>query len=101
MPNEDGARRWHLRSNTTGVGDVTFRYGNANTLPVPGDWDGNGSWTPGIVADDPEGGRRWYLKNSLTGGVDDLEFKYGNRGSYPVPADWDGNGTVTPGIAEN
>jgi peptidoglycan/xylan/chitin deacetylase (PgdA/CDA1 family) len=60
---------------------------------VAGDWDGNGTTTPGLVR-----GNVWFLRNSTTSGVADATFTYGDPSDRPVTGDWDGNGTVTPGV---
>jgi peptidoglycan-N-acetylglucosamine deacetylase len=60
---------------------------------VTGDWDGNGSSTPGIVR-----GNVWYLRNSNSAGSADVTFAYGSATDRPVTGDWDGNGSVTPGV---
>lgn len=89
------AGRWYLRNTaTTGVADVVFDYGNpTGDTPVTGDWDGNGSTTPGVVR-----GNTWFLRNTNSTGVADLSLTYGNPGDIPITGDWDGNGTVTPGV---
>ena len=60
---------------------------------VTGDWDGNGTTTPGIVR-----GSTWYLRNSNTPGPADVVFVYGAPTDRVVTGDWDGNGTTTPGV---
>ena len=61
--------------------------------PIVGDWDGNGTMTPGIVR-----GTTWYLRNSNTAGPADITFGYGGPSDRPIAGDWDGNGTWTPGV---
>jgi hypothetical protein len=62
---------------------------------VVGDWDGNGTWTVGVV--DPFG--NWYLRNSNDAGPTDFTvFAYGVGAWTPLAGDWDGNGTMTPGM---
>jgi len=52
-----------------------------------GDWDGNGTWTIGVV--DPNG--VWYLRNSNTPGAPDITpFAYGAGGWTPVAGRWNG-----------
>jgi hypothetical protein len=63
---------------------------------VAGDWDGNGSFTPGIVMRDGAV-LRWSLRNSNTSGAGEITFAYGDAGMIPIVGDWDGNGTSTPG----
>lgn len=67
--------------------------GKIGDQPLVGDWDGNGTATPGIVRGDT-----WYLRNSDTAGPADVAFQYGFPSDRHVVGDWDGNGTVTPGV---
>ncbi|GAA3181367.1 hypothetical protein GCM10010531_39450 [Blastococcus jejuensis] len=60
---------------------------------ITGDWDGNGTTTPGLVR-----GNVWYLRNSNSTGPADIVLGYGRAGDRVVTGDWDGNGTTTPGI---
>jgi hypothetical protein len=39
--------------------------------PVSGDWDGNGTTTPGVVR-----GNRWYLRDENSTGVGEYAFAY-------------------------
>src|SRR6266542_747504 len=95
--------QWHLKnSNSSGVPDLTFGYGNATTCrPVVGDWDGNATDTIGLAC--KESGTlelQWHLKNSNSSGGPDLTFGYGNATTCrPVVGDWDGNATDTIGLA--
>jgi hypothetical protein len=50
-----------------------------------GDWDGNGTDTPGIRR-----GNVFHLRNSNTSGVAQISFSHGSAGSPPVVGDWDG-----------
>ena len=48
-----GVRRgnvWHFDTDFDGVADETFAYGRSTDYPLMGDWDGDGDFTPGIVA---------------------------------------------------
>jgi len=67
--------------------------GHVADRPVSGDWDGNGTVTPGVVR-----GNMWYLRNSNTPGPPDIVFGYGAPSDRVVTGDWDGNGTTTPGV---
>ncbi len=84
---------WQL----TGSGSPSFVFGNTGDYPVVGDWDGNGTDTPGVV-------RRqanvlmWVLSNWGNGGGPLTVFNFGNTEDFPVVGDWDGNGTDTPGL---
>jgi peptidoglycan/xylan/chitin deacetylase (PgdA/CDA1 family) len=61
--------------------------------PIAGDWDGDGTVTPGVVR-----GNTWYLRNSTTTGPADIVFSYGGASDRVITGDWDGNGTWTPGV---
>src|SRR5690348_9397307 len=53
---------WFLRDSlTSGPATTTFGYGDRGDLPMAGDWDGNGTFTPGVVR-----GNTWFLRNSDT-----------------------------------
>ncbi len=62
-------------------------------VPVLGDWNGDGTATPGIFRDGA-----WYLSNSLAGGPPDLVFAHGQSGDIPVVGDWNGDGRDTVGV---
>ncbi len=97
----DGGIRWELRnSNTAGPPDVVLTYGRGRDVPVVGDWDGNGTDTPGLRRSP----NRWLLRNSSSGGDADLSFAYGSGGGVvelPVVGDWDDDGTDTVGLLRN
>ena len=85
---------WYVRDALSGgSATATFNFGASGDMPVSGDWDGDGTNTPGVVR-----GRTWYLRNSDTTGGADITFTYGRPGDVPVVGDWDGNGTFTPGV---
>jgi peptidoglycan/xylan/chitin deacetylase (PgdA/CDA1 family) len=67
--------------------------GRVADRPIAGDWDGNGTITPGVVR-----GNTWYLRNSNASGPPDITFAYGGPSDRVVVGDWDGNGTWTPGV---
>jgi len=71
-------------------------------VPISGDWDGNGTTTPGVLRpDDAQGKWTWELSNNTRGGQPDVTFAYGEDSSTPVVGDWDGNrnsnSATTPG----
>ncbi|NEA53418.1 polysaccharide deacetylase family protein [Streptomyces sp. SID13666] len=85
---------WYVRDSlSSDPATTTFSYGTSGDLPMSGDWDGNGTLTPGVVA-----GNTWYLRNSNTSGIADITLTYGSRGDIPIVGDWDGNGSFTPGV---
>ena len=64
--------------------------------PLTGDWDGNGSVTPGWFIDG-----YFHLSNYLDGSGPLISFRYGVAGDLPLVGDWDGNGTDTVGIVRD
>ena len=88
------ANHWFLRNtNTSGVADVAFTYGNTGDTPIMGDWNGDGEQTPGVVR-----GITWFLRNSNSTGVADEVLQYGNPGDKVVVGDWNGDGVQSPGV---
>ena len=67
--------------------------GRVAPRPVVGDWDGNGTVTPGIVR-----GASWLLRNANSSGAANITFGYGLPTDRPVAGDWDGSNTTTAGI---
>jgi len=67
-----------------------------NTIPVAGDWDGDG--VDGIGTYNLANGQ-WVLKNTVGAGAPDIgPFTFwGGFGSVPVVGDWTGIGVDTPG----
>ena len=93
--------RWELRNaNSAGRPDVVLAYGGMTAVAVvTGDWDGNGSDTPGVVYQ-RSGELEWQLRDAAAPGRPDHVFRYGGLDAGAVVAgDWDGNRTWTPGVA--
>jgi hypothetical protein len=101
---------WYLRnSNSTGVADLPpFEFGDVRfvafdqlgTIPLVGDWDGDGIDTVGVLLYDFEldGPMQWQLRNSNTPGPPDVVLTYGQGRSTPLVGDWDGDGDDTVGL---
>ena len=77
---------WFRNAATTGPSDFHLRFGRVEDLGFVGDWNGNGTWTPGVLRD----GAMWYLKDSFTGGAAGLGLRKQTPGT-PVVGDWDGS----------
>jgi len=109
---------WHLRnSNTTGIGEISFMFGPPPPPPssravidtldtaLAGDWDGNGTDTPGGVGGPLElerdgfGTKRWRLhnSNSSTDYAAFPSFSYRAQGDSFFTGDWNGDGRFSPG----
>jgi len=74
---------WLVNSLAAGAPRTSFRWGLPGDAPVVGDWDGNGTDTPGIL----RGGRTWAVTNDLTTRRPTY-FRYGLPGDVPLVGDW-------------
>lgn len=78
--------RWEL------PGSPAFYFGVSGDIPFLGDWDGDGTKTPGLY-------RRStglaYVRNSNTTGPADHSFYLGIPGDIPLVGDWNGDGRDT------
>ncbi len=84
---------WTVRfSLTTGAPDLTFKFGLAGDRPVCGDWDGNGTDSPGVKR-----GSQWYLSYGTHGGVN-ATFRWGPTTGLPLAGNWDGSADGKDGI---
>ncbi len=83
-----GAVRGQLSGDTI----APFFYGDPADTPLLGDWDGDGTVTPGLHRTSDG---KIYLRNSNTQGNADIEFFFGNPGDIPLAGDWDGDGDDT------
>jgi hypothetical protein len=91
--------QWLLRNSAGGgAAQLQFGYGLTSDGPVTGDWDGNGTDTPGAVRGIGGGSLTWLLRNTNSAGTAGIQFNYGNGLDVPVAGDWDGNGTDGPGV---
>ncbi|MGB0716685.1 MAG: hypothetical protein ACPGXK_12450 [Phycisphaerae bacterium] len=83
----------------------TTRTGFSLTLPVAGDWDGDGLDGIGVY---DFGAAQFHLRNECSPGDDDIIAAFGEGGGgdkgpavYPIVGDWDGDGTDTIGTYDN
>jgi hypothetical protein len=73
---------------TSGVADAgTFSYGTTPLTALSGDWDGNGTKTPGIYS-----GGVFKLRNTNSAGEPDVTFTFGDPRGFPVAGDFNGDG---------
>ncbi len=99
-PDPNGLITWQLRnSNTAGPPDITFAYSRGRDIPVVGDWNADGTDSPGVF----RGNVTWLLRNTNSAGNANLSFAYGSSTlpELPVVGDWDNNGTDTPAVLRN
>jgi hypothetical protein len=84
---------WHLRARN---GDpVSFFYGNPGDFPMMGDWNCNGTDTPGLYR---QSDGYVYLRNTNTQGPADILFFFGNPGDFPLAGDFNNDGCDTVSI---
>ncbi len=92
---------WFMRASyTTGKADNQFYFDGGSSqgsVPICGDWDGDGVDTVGVVL----ASRYFQFRNSNTAGPSDMSTEFGVNDYplvIPVTGDWDGNGTTDIGI---
>jgi hypothetical protein len=87
-------------SNSQGIADVAFFFGNPGDLPLAGDFDGDGCDTVSIYR--PSEGRFYIMDHLGSGdaglGAAEYAYYYGDPGDAPFMGDWDGDGIDTPGL---
>ena len=76
-------------------GNEDFFFGVKNDVAFLGDWDGNGTDTPGLYR--PTSGFA-YVRNTRDTGVADASWFIGNPGDIPIVGDWDGDGKDSFGV---
>jgi hypothetical protein len=91
--NASGTWHWWLSNGFDASVARHFLFGSSSTTPLVGDWDGNGTDTPGVKTD----GNRWLLSNRYDGSVAH-DFHYGLAGDVPLAGDWNGDGRDTVAI---
>lgn len=84
---------WHLRDDYGR--SRSFFYGNPGDYPFMGDWNCDGTDTPGLYR---QSDGYVYLRNSNTQGVADVAFFFGDPGDVPLAGDFNGDGCSTLSI---
>ena len=82
---------WHLIDADTGL-VTNFFYGNPGDVPFMGDWDCDGTDTPGLFRLSDAFA---YLRNSNSLGIADIRFFFGNPSDVPLAGDFNGDGCDT------
>jgi hypothetical protein len=75
---------------------ATFTYGTRPLVPLMGDWDANGSRTPGTY-----GAGVFKLRNSNSAGDPDITFTFGDPRGFPVAGDFDGDSSDDVAVYRN
>ena len=92
-----GSTSWALAPSLPPAGPATtFDYGNRPLVPIIGDWDGNGSRTPGSF----ESGR-FKLSNTLPAGAPTIDVAFGDPRGFPVVGDFNGDGRDDVAVHRN
>ena len=79
---------------------LSFGPGGAGSLPIVGDWDGNGTDTIGIFV---QSSGSFLLKNANTPGAADLLFSFGPGGAtwYPTSGHWNADNVHSIGVYDS
>jgi len=89
---------FYLRnSNTGGVANTNFNYGQTGDIPLVGDWDEDEIDTAGIFRN----GLFALASDNTDGGGNVNYFTFGQAGDVPVDGDWNGDGITEVGIFRN
>lgn len=92
----DGSGEWSLLDNVASdAEDVEFFYGDPADIPFSGDWDCDGTATPGLYR---QRDGYVYLRNSNDQGPGPIRFFFGNPDDIPLAGDFDGDGCDTVSV---
>jgi len=84
---------WNLSRETTDM--RSFYFGDPGDRPFLGDWDCDGTDTPGLYR---RSDGYVYLRNSNTQGTADIRFFFGDPGDLPLAGDFNGDGCDTVSV---
>jgi len=85
---------WFLRdTNSTGIADHTFGYGDPGDRALACDFDGDGVTTPTTFRSGA-----FYERDSLTSGAANRVVQFGDAGDQPICGDWNGDGRDDVGV---
>ena len=92
---EPGPRGFHLSNALApGPSNYFFARGAPGSIPVVGDWNGDGKDSTGVFY---PWDMSWHLRNELSPGSSQYIFARGESGSIPVVGDWNGDGKDSTG----
>jgi hypothetical protein len=86
--------QWNLYDES-GSPTASFYFGNPGDYPYMGDWNCNGTETPGLYR---QSDGYAYLRNSNTQGNAEIKFFFGDPGDVPIAGDFNGDGCDTLSI---
>ena len=82
--------QWYLNSDAGSL--APFYFGDPGDIPMVGDWDCDGTDTPGLYRSSDG---FVYLRNSNDAGIADISFFFGDPNDVPLAGDFNGNGCDT------
>ena len=92
----DPGGKWWLWSALSADATINkFYFGNPGDIAFMGDWNGDGTATPGLYR---QSDGFVYLRNSNTQGNANITFFFGNPGDYPLIGDFNHDGKDTVSI---
>ncbi|MDX1746476.1 MAG: peptidoglycan-binding protein, partial [Halobacteriales archaeon] len=92
----DGCANWMRREHLGELGGLDqFMFGNPGDIPFMGDWDCDGTDSPGLYR---QSDGFVYLRGTNTTGIADITFYFGNPGDVPIIGDFDADGCDTVSI---
>jgi SpoIID/LytB domain protein len=94
---QPGIRWQQSRGLSMGASAHTFTYGPSSARRIVGDWNNDGTDTPGVL-DTVSGAWRWRLTSTNEISSPAVTFSYGPDRCVPVTGDWSGLGSDTPGV---
>ncbi len=90
---DDSTGRWHgIDANGE---PFSFYFGNPGDMPLLGDWNGDGTETPGLYR---QTDGFFYGRNSNVTGLAEVSFYVGDPGDVPLVGDFDGDGLDTVSV---
>ncbi len=90
---DPNSMQWHLLDPLGN--ETTLWYGAPGDFPIVGDWDCDGTDTPGAYR---QSDGFVYLRNSNTTGIGEIRFFLGIPGDVPLAGDFNGDGCDTVSI---
>jgi hypothetical protein len=99
-PVAGAASTWILSNSSDGRGaNITLGFAEPGDIPVAGDWNGDGTDTPGLFRERAAGvPPLWILSNRTTGDGPLISFAWGAAGDRPLAGDYNGDGADTVGV---
>ena len=100
VPAAGAASSWFLSNGPTGAAPtIDLGFGEPGDVPLAGDWNGDGTDTPGVFRQRAGVAPLWVLSNSTSGDGPLVSFAWGSpTGDVPLVGDWNADGTDTVGI---